>query len=151
MPTGTLFDPVVNQDILRRVASLQPTTQRQWGKMTVAQMLEHSARALDMASGQTPSQQAWLGKLIGWMFRKGFVGETPFRRNSPTGPDFIIRDEPDFRRAQERLTALVTEFHALGERGCDGNIHGFFGRMTGAEWGVTQYKHLDHHLRQFGA
>jgi hypothetical protein len=28
---------------------------------------------------------------------------------------------------------------------------GFFGRMSGAEWGVTQYKHLDHHLRQFGA
>ena len=27
----------------------------------------------------------------------------------------------------------------------------FFGSLTGAEWGVSQFKHVDHHLRQFGA
>jgi len=30
-------------------------------------------------------------------------------------------------------------------------VHAFFGSLTGAEWGVSTYKHLDHHLRQFGA
>jgi hypothetical protein len=45
----------------------------------------------------------------------------------------------------------MRELHSKGERGCDGNVHRFFGRLSGAEWGVTQYKHLDHHLRQFGA
>jgi hypothetical protein len=30
-------------------------------------------------------------------------------------------------------------------------VHGFFGPLSGAEWGVSQYKHVDHHLRQFGA
>jgi hypothetical protein len=118
--------------------------------MTAAQMLEHTARALEMAAGKKKSKQALLGKIIGWIFRKGFVGPRPFQRNAPTGPDFVVRGEPDFGRTKERVKTLLREFHALGEQGCDGNIHGFFGRMTGAEWGVTQFKHMDHHLRQFG-
>ena len=147
----TLFDPAVYGKVLRRVESIQPGSQRQWGKMTVAQMLEHTARALEMAAGKKESKQAFLGKMIGWKFRKGFVGPEPFQRNAPTGPDFVIQGEPDFGRTKERVKTLLGEFHALGEQGCDGNIHGFFGRMTGAEWGVTQFKHMDHHLRQFGA
>jgi hypothetical protein len=62
----------------------------------------------------------------------------------------VVQGEPDFGRTKERVKTLLGEFHALGEQGCHGNIHGFFGRMTGAEWGVTQFKHMDHHLRQFG-
>ena len=148
----TLFDPATYEDIVRRVESIQPSSERHWGKMTAAQMLEHTARALEMAAGTKPGKQAFLGKMIGWIFRKDFVGEKPFGRNAPTGPDFIVTGiEPDFRRTQERVKTLLGEFHTLGEKGCDGNIHGFFGRMTGAEWGVTQYKHVDHHLRQFGA
>lgn len=146
----TLFNPEAYQEILRRVDSIQPDAQRQWGKMPVAQMLEHNARAVEMAAGKKVSKQAFLGKMIGWMFWKGFVGPKPFQKNGPTGPDFIIRDEPDFDRTKARLRSLLEEFHAIGEQGCDGTIHGFFGPMTGAEWGVTQHKHLDHHLRQFG-
>ena len=148
---NSLFDPAVYQTILGRVQSIQPGSERQWGKMTPAQMMEHTSRALDMATGRKPSKQALLGKMIGWTVRKSFVGEKPFSKNGPTGPDFIVRDEPDFSGTKARLTALLAEFHAQGEKGCDGNIHGFFGKMTGAEWGVTQYKHMDHHLRQFGA
>jgi hypothetical protein len=146
----TLFDTAVYGEVLRRVESIQPGSQRQWGKMTVAQMLEHTARALEVAAGKKESKQAFLGKIIGWIFRKGFVSPKPFPRNAPTGPDFVVQGEPDFGRTKERVKTLLGEFHALGEQGCDKNIHGFFGSMTGAEWGVTQFKHMDHHLRQFG-
>lgn len=147
----TLFDATDYQRVLQRVESLQPNATRQWGKMSVAQMMEHTARALDMATGTKPVRQLPLGKLIGWMFRRDFLGPKPFGKNSPTGPAFIIHDEPDFQRTKERLVTLVREFHALGALGCEGHVHGFFGKLTGAEWGITQYKHIDHHLRQFGA
>ena len=147
----TLFAPESYQQVLRRVDSLQPQSPRQWGKMSVGQMLEHTARAVEVAAGKRPSTQMFLGKLIGWIFRRGFVGPKPFSKDSPTGPDFIVQGAPDFAATKDRLKTLLAEFHALGEHGCDGNVHGFFGRMTGAEWGATQYKHLDHHLRQFGA
>lgn len=147
----TLFDPAVYAEVVRRVDALEPGSRRLWGKMSVAQMLEHTSRALEMATGKKPLKQAFLGKLIGWMFRKGFVGPEPFPRNSPTAPHFVVQDEPDFARTKERLKALLADFHERGEKACDGYVHGFFGTMTGAEWGVTQFKHLDHHLRQFGA
>jgi hypothetical protein len=147
----TLFDPVSYREVLRRVESIQSDSRRQWGKMTVAQMLEHAARVLEMAAGKKASKQAFLGKMIGWIFWKDFVGPKRFQRNRPSLPDFVVQGEPDFGATKERLKTLLGEFHALGEQGCDAHIHGFFGRMTGAEWGVTQYKHMDHHLRQFGA
>jgi hypothetical protein len=147
----TLFDPQTHQDIVRRVAALKPDSVRQWGKMSPAQMLEHNSRALEMAIGKDPRPQVLIGKLISWTVRKQFLGEKPFSKNGPTGPWLVVKDEPDFAAVQAKATTLLREFHELGERGCDGHVHGFFGRMTGAEWGVIQFKHFDHHLRQFGA
>ena len=118
--------------------------------MTPSQMMEHAARALDMAIGKKPMKQIFLGKALSWMFRKEFLGEKPFKQNRPTGPDFMIKDDPDFDSTRARLAELINEFHSLGESGLEGNIHGFFGPLTGKQWGETQYKHLDHHLRQFG-
>jgi hypothetical protein len=148
----TIFDPMAYNEISSRLEALQPSARRQWGKMTVAQMLEHTARATEMATGKRPLKQAFLGRMIGWAFKKNFVGEKPFAKNAPTGPDFIVTAmDPDFNGGKARLKAVLGELHALGEKGCDGKVHAFFGPMTGAEWGVTQYKHVDHHLRQFGA
>jgi hypothetical protein len=147
----SLFEPADFYETCKRLDAFSPSAQRQWGKMSHAQMLEHTSRALEMALGRGKQRQIFIGRLIGWMVKPSFVGEKPFGKNGPTGPDFVIKDEPDFAASKARLTALVRELHAAGEQGCDGHIHGFFGRMTGAEWGITQYKHIDHHLRQFGA
>jgi hypothetical protein len=146
----TIFDPGTRDELLERLDRLSPESERQWGKMTPSQMMEHTARALDMATGRNPMKQIFLGKALSWIFRKEFLGEKPFKQNRPTGPDFIIKDEPDFESTRIRLSELITEFHDLGESSLEGNIHGFFGPLTGKQWGETQYKHVDHHLRQFG-
>ena len=146
----TIFDSDTLEELFDRLGKLTPDAERQWGKMSPAQMMEHTARALEMATGQKPMQQAFIGKAIGWIFRNKFLGEEPFPKNSPTGPTLIIKDDPNFEPTRERLRALISDFHGLGIGGTDGNIHGFFGPLTGKQWGETQYKHLDHHLRQFG-
>ena len=146
----TLFDPAGRDEVLERLMRLSPYSERQWGKMTPSQMMEHAARALEMASGKRPMKWHIIGKALSWVFKKEFLGEKSFNKNRPTGPDFIIKDDPDFESTRVRLRELITEFHGLGESGTDGNIHGFFGPLTGKQWGETQYKHLDHHFRQFG-
>jgi len=146
----TIFDPKAYQDILRRFELLQPNTQRQWGRMTVAQMMEHNSRTLEVVTGKRATKQLFIGKLIGWMFKKRFLGEKPFEKNGRTGPDLIVADEPDFLRTKDKMRTLLNDLHARKEEGCDGKIHGFLGPLTGAEWGVLHYKHLDHHFRQFG-
>ena len=45
---------------------------------------------------------------------------------------------------------LVRAFHARGPEKL-AKEHPFFGPLTSAEWDRLQWKHLDHHLRQFGA
>lgn len=146
----TIFDPATHTELVERLGKLTPGTERQWGKMSPSQMMEHTARAIEMATGRKPMKQVFLGKMLGWVFRKNFLGEEPFRKNAPTGPDFIIKDEPEFEGTRARLKELITECHGLGETGMEGNIHGFFGPLTGKQWGETQYKHVDHHFRQFG-
>ena len=146
----TIFDKETHDELHERLGKLSAQTERQWGKMIPSQMMEHAARALEMATGQKPMQQAFLGKAIGWIFKGGFLSESPMPKNAPTGPTLKIADDPNFDATRERLKGLITDFHNLGEGGVDGNIHGFFGPLTGKQWGETQYKHVDHHLRQFG-
>ncbi|HMJ08002.1 MAG TPA: DUF1569 domain-containing protein [Pyrinomonadaceae bacterium] len=146
----SIFEPSTHAELVERLGRLTPEAGRQWGKMTAGQMMEHSARVLEMATGIKPMKQLFIGKAIGWVFRGQFTGEKPFSKNSPTGPTMIIDDEPDFEATRERLNGLISHLHTLGESGTDGNIHGFFGPLTGKQWGETQYKHVDHHLRQFG-
>jgi len=146
----TIFEKETHAELLERLDRLSPVTERKWGKMLPSQAMEHTARALEMATGDVPMQQAFIGKAIGWIFKGKFLGEKPFPQNSPTGPTLIIKDDPEFEATRRRLKDLITRFHELGEKGVDGNIHGFFGKLTGKQWGETQYKHVDHHLRQFG-
>ena len=146
----TIFDTETRDELFERLGRLSPQSERQWGKMAPSQMMEHVARALDMAMGKKPMKQIFLGKVLSRFFKKEFLGEKPFKPNRPTGPDFKIKDEPEFEATRARLSRLINEFHDLGENGLDGNIHGFFGPLTGKQWGETQYKHVDHHLRQFG-
>src|SRR5437868_5006210 len=115
----TIFDKNTHDELHERLGGLTPDAKRQWGTMSSAQMMEHTARALEMATGKKPMQQAFLGKAIGWIFKNGFLSEKPFPQNSPTGPTLIIKDEPDFEVTRARLKGLVTEFHVLGESGTD--------------------------------
>jgi Protein of unknown function (DUF1569) len=51
---------------------------------------------------------------------------------------------------RERLRGLVDRFCQAGAPGCTSHPHSFFGHLTPEEWAILTYKHLDHHLRQFG-
>lgn len=147
----TIFDKAGHDELQERLGRLEPDSERQWGKMTPSQMMEHSARILEMAtSDDQPIKQMFVGKAISWIFKKDFVGEKPFGKNAPTGNDYKIIDEPEMEQTRERLKGMITKFHSLGPAQLDGNVHPFFGPLTGKQWGETQYKHVDHHLRQFG-
>lgn len=146
-----LFDTATRQQLLDRLAGLQPDSPRQWGKMDAAQMLGHCTAALQVGTGDTPREHSLLGRLLGWTVKKKLLGDAPFSRNSPTDPTFVITDARDFAVEKVRLQAIIERFAAQGSAAVAGRTHSFFGRLTGEEWGRLMAKHLDHHLRQFGA
>jgi hypothetical protein len=146
----TLFDPTDLDSIVTRLRELQPANTRLWGKMNGSQMMSHCSAVLETAVGITPRRQALLGRIITPFIRSAVLGEKPFGRNSPTDPKFVMSDERDFEAERKRLLDLIALFVSRGPDQAGRATHSFFGKLTGAEWGVLSYKHLDHHLRQFG-
>ena len=146
----SLFDPADRDEILARLGRLRPECTRQWGKMDPAQMLSHCAQALETGTGDRPMKQALLGKILMPFIRPLVLGSQPFGRNSPTDPTFVASGEKDFSAERTRLIALIRRMVERGETAAAKETHPFFGRMTGREWGELTYKHIDHHLRQFG-
>jgi len=145
-----LFEKDATDEILTRIDRLQPAAQRQWGKMDVAQMMAHCSAALDMAAGKNNPPRMLIGRLLGSFVKPIFTNEKPFSQNNPTDKTLVVSDVRDFQREQENLKACVRHFNEGGEANCTRHPHPFFGSLTPYAWSRGMYKHLDHHLRQFG-
>ncbi len=147
----SLFDTTSFTEILLRVEKTSPDAKRQWGQMNVAQMLAHCANGLEMANGNLHPKRVLIGRILGSFFRKQYSNNTPFGRNSPTSDELKITGERNFEEEKQRLILLLKNFSAAGERGVTQHPHPFFGSLTPHEWGIGMFKHIDHHLRQFGS
>ena len=146
----TLFDPADRHELLVRVRSLDADRKPLWGKMTAAQMLAHCQVALKLASGELRLKRAFIGVLFGRIAKKQLLAPEDFGRNLPTAPEFRITDARDFAREKQQLIEAIERFAAAGPAGLTKEPHPFFGALTQAETEALIWKHLDHHLRQFG-
>jgi hypothetical protein len=146
-----LFQADAVEEVERRIAALKPDSQAQWGRMNVAQMVAHCSGGFELASGEQRPPRALAGRVIGWAIKPLVLkGESQMRRNSPTVEGLIVNDQRDLEIERERLRGQISRFVAGGPNGCTDHPHSFFGRLTPDEWAILMYKHLDHHLRQFG-
>jgi hypothetical protein len=147
----SLYDKAAFDEIIKRIELVQSGMQRQWGKMDPAQMFAHCTAAVKVPAGKAFPPRLMIGRILGPLFKSRFLGKGEFTRNSPTDPSFIVADPRDFKMEKEGLLRLLRELSDAGEAGCSKHPHSFFGKLTPREWGVAMHKHLDHHLRQFGA
>jgi hypothetical protein len=145
-----LFNPGDASEILKRIEKLTPHTQRRWGKMNVAQMLAHCNKSLETAMGMNKIQRVFIGRIIGPLLKPRVLGEKIFARNSPTDKSYIFPDNLELEQEKSKTLASVKKFLEGGPSQCTTHPHPFFGRFTPEEWGIFEWKHLDHHLRQFG-
>jgi hypothetical protein len=146
----SLFNPHDNQAIISRINKLSENTRPLWGKMTVAQMVAHAQNPLYVAFGEKKLKQGLIGLLFGKMAKKKLMADAPFKKNLPTAKSFLVKDERNFQAEKNKLLQLVDRFITQGESALTKEPHPFFGKLTTNEWDILQWKHLDHHLRQFG-
>lgn len=147
----SFFTPSDANEILNRIEKIESISQRQWGKMDVAQMLTHCGNGLEMAMGIINPRRVFIGRLIGGLLKSVYTNEKPFSKDSPTSEEIKVSSPKDFATEKIRLKKLVKQFSEGGESGCTQHPHPFFGKLTPSEWSIGMYKHIDHHLRQFGA
>jgi hypothetical protein len=145
-----LFDKSTLEEVISRLNNLTPQSQRQWGKMDVAQMLAHCKEAFKVPLLQKSPPRMFMGYVIGWMVKPKLYNESPWKQNLPTAPQFIIKDQRNFESEKSELLSLINKFYNDNPQRIATIVHPMFGKYTGEQWGKAMYKHLDHHLQQFG-
>ncbi|WP_293293873.1 DUF1569 domain-containing protein [Allomuricauda sp.] len=147
----SLFSPEAHKEILERIDNLSNSSERQWGKMEVGQMLNHCQYPLKISLKRyNPNNRPNLMlKLMGKFFKKSLYNDKPWRQNLPTAKGLKVTESKDFGKEKDKLIGLINDFHQEKDKK-EWDPHPVFGSFTPEQWGQMQYKHLDHHLRQFG-
>lgn len=150
---GMAFFTEAKRDELRnRVLRITAANPRQWGTMTVPQMLHH----LNLACGGSlgfhtlpdesypVSRTVFRWILVDWLPEQPIGLRLPKGFNIPHGAQFDF----DFEK-QQLLKILDAAWRARSA--ADWGPHPMFGKMTAAEWGKLLQIHIDYHLKQFAA
>lgn len=146
-----IFTEVITKETIARIENLSIESKPLWGKMSVAQMLAHLSVQYEMVYTDLHKKPNAIIKFILKTFiKKAVVSNKPFPKNGRTAPQFIIANKRDFQTEKKRLIAFLTKTQQLGENEFNGRESHSFGKLNAQEWNNIFYKHLDHHLNQFG-
>jgi hypothetical protein len=148
----SLYATDVHQAITRRLGELEPTSQARWGRMSAHQAVCHLADAFRLVFGERPT-----GFKVGLFLKVvsrvvALSTPVPWPKGVETAPE-VDQERggtrpTEFQADMDDLGVLVDRFVSMDGRGMD--KHPIFGNLTRAEWGRWGYRHLDHHLSQFG-
>ncbi|MCC6371678.1 MAG: DUF1569 domain-containing protein [Bacteroidia bacterium] len=151
MALPSIFDKEVSNGIISRISQLQPTTAAKWGSMNVAQMLAHCNVTYEMIyENKHPKPGAFAKIMLKAFVKKIVVNETPYKHNSRTAPAFLVTDSRVFEAEKQRLVDHIAKTQQLGASHFEGKESHSFGALNSTEWNNMFYKHLNHHLSQFG-
>lgn len=146
-----IFNTAEAAEVIDRINHLTASTQSTWGEMDVAQMLAHCNVTYEMLYSDKHAKPTGILKLLLKIFvKKTVVGEKAYAKNGKTAPAFLIASEKDFEAEKTRLVDFINKTQQLGEAHFDNKESHSFGKLTKTEWNNMFYKHLDHHLNQFG-
>ncbi len=151
MALPSIFEQSVSEQIIARINQLTPQTAATWGKMNVAQMLAHCNVTYEMIyENKHPKPNFFMRLVLKAFVKKIVVGEGEYKKNSPTAPAFLIVDERVFETEKNRLIQFITKTQQHGAAFFDNKESLSFGKLNITEWNNMLYKHLNHHLSQFG-
>lgn len=147
-----VFDAKDAQNYINRINNLVEETHGLWGRMTVDQMLAHCCVTYEMVyEPEKHKKPGAIAKFILKTFVKPkVVGEKSYPKDSPTAPQFLIKERRDFEEEKKRLIGFIQKTQQLGSEAFDGKESFSFGKLSSQEWNNMFAKHLNHHLSQFG-
>ena len=148
----TILDKTTRDQLIGRINTLNEKSTANWGKMNVYQMLKHCTLYFEWILGKNKPvyKQVFIGRLFGKMALKDFIkDEKPVKKNTGTLNNLkVTQASGDIESEKLKLIELIKE---AGNYSNPAFIHTFFGKMTNEQIGYLNYKHIDHHLRQFNS
>lgn len=149
----SLFRPADRERLMARLEALGADAERRWGRMTPHQAVCHLSDTFRGILGDRPLPPKaidWKRKLIRFLV---FTSPMPWPEGAPTSPQIDAEKggtaPGDFGTDVADLRVLMDRFVATDGRGLA--PHWAWGAMSRGVWGRYGWRHLDHHLRQFGA
>ena len=149
---STVFDPSASRALARRLKGLPPDARPLWGRMTPHQAVVHLADSFRMSLGELDTAMPSMGPLKYLLRFVAFTLPFPLPRGVRTAPELDKAagggTQPgDFSADLAELEELLERFIASGG---DLPPHPIWGRMSRGMAGRYAWRHVDHHLRQFG-
>jgi hypothetical protein len=148
---ANFLNPADNKALISRLFRLMPDAQRRWGTMNAGQMLVHCADQLRVSRGEKPVTSLRVPGLLKPLLKWYFITRLQeFKPNMKTLPELDARagmtPPVSFATDHATLVGLLAPARYRPE----GVDHPLFGHLSAREFGEITWKHLDHHLRQFG-
>jgi len=144
----TLWNDRDRQQLLDRLARLTPDRPARWGRMNAPQMVTHLSEAMRMALGELPCRP----KNVPWRhapIKQLVVYWLPWPKGVPTARELLGRTPLEWPVERAAVRRHVESFQNLDPK-LMWPEHPAFGKLTPKAWCVLGYRHMDHHLRQFG-
>ncbi|HEX6648172.1 MAG TPA: DUF1569 domain-containing protein [Pyrinomonadaceae bacterium] len=130
--------------------SLTASSTRRWGQMSVVGMLQHLSLSARMALGELPVASVNKRPFQMFPLKHLLLYVVPFPKGAPTAGELRPDGAASFDEERATIVNLLEQI-GTGPQDGAGPAHPLFGPMSRREWGVVTYKHVDHHLKQFGA
>jgi hypothetical protein len=147
---ATLFDPDSNDEILNRIQKLSPSSKPGWGKFNVVQMLAHLNLSMQANFGEIELKRSLIGIFFPGISRRILLGKKPFPKHLPTDKKLLSKQVSSFSDEKQKLENKIKMYIQQGPGILSEKPHNILGKITPEESAFISYKHLDHHLRQFG-
>ena len=149
---SNIFKPHRHAELVGRLGSLTPASRGRWGRMNAHQAVCHLSDSFKAVLGDRPVAATPFG-LKRWIIRfVAFTLPIPWPKGVRTARKVDAEREgtpPDeFSADVEELRDLMGRFVETDGRTLE--PHFFWGDMSRGMWGRYAYRHVDHHLRQFG-
>lgn len=145
----------ITEDYIPLVKNLQPGAMGKWGKMNAQQMIEHVGLFFLVSAEKLRLELAVPEEHLP-KYREFLYSEKQFRENTKA-PASILGDEPlplrfaSMEEAIDKLKKSIDGFVEFFKNNPDKKtLHPAFGELNFDEWILLHYKHVTHHLRQFG-
>ena len=146
-----IFDKQTIDRFALRIEKIGLDSKSQWGKMNVYQMLKHCTENDRMLQRKKVYKRLFIGRLFGKIALKANIkDDQPLKKNGATHPELIIKTNGDIEQQKKEWLSLLRDYPNINEEVYQSFIHPFFGKMKQEEVSRFAYKHIDHHLRQFG-
>lgn len=113
-------------------------------------MMTHCTAAMNIAFGLTKCRRHWIGVLFGNIAKRRVLKTKDMDHHIPAFIAMRVEHSCNFEEAKEKFLQIIRTALEKGEAGLVKFPHPYFHKFKAGEWCQLNWKHLDHHLRQFG-